>query len=64
MDKGNLKRVNGEVTRGKEGDIPLDLLDQTSPWGRGNWREREGERDKKEGKRKKNKEEREAPPYL
>ena len=47
MDKGNPKRANGEVTRGKEGDIPLDLLDQTIRWGRGEKREKK-ERKKRE----------------
>ena len=53
MDKGNPKRANGGVTRGKEGEISLDLLDQTMKWGRGNWREREGERKRERGKRRK-----------
>ena len=35
VDKGNLKEANGEVTHGKEGDILLDLLEQTIWWGRG-----------------------------
>ena len=64
MDKGNPKRANGGVTRGREGEIPLDLLNQTMKWGRGNWREREEERKRergKRGKREKKKEEREAP---
>ena len=53
MDKGNPKRANGEVTRGKEGDIPLEWLGQTR-------REREKvegiEREKKKKEKKKKKE--------
>ena len=47
MDKGNSKRANGEVTHGKEREIPLDLLDQTFRWGRGEL-EREGEKREEE----------------
>ena len=50
MDKGNLKRANGEVTRGKEGEIPLDLLDQTI-----RWRERKLEGEKREEEKRREK---------
>ena len=53
MDKGNKKRANGEVTRGKEGDIPLEWLGQT-----------DREREKMEGKERGREEEKEAPHFL
>ena len=61
VDKGNKKRANYEVTHGKEGGIPLDLLDQTIWWGE---EIVEKEKEERDGKREKKKEEREAPPFL